>query len=964
MIAARRADDSAQEITCLSIDALQCVFSHMSVRDRACVASVCWSWRLAARRAVRSLRLCASTPYDYPTIYPNVRQVHVCDPSLAAACGATPVTLLHLQRLAELPNLRSLDLSGLSILRTDSDITTVCTILQNVLPRAFCIDTITLPNTTNQPLWDLSWLYCISRICRVDLNGNSVDTVMPTDVILSIPQIQTLTVRLTEDVPTQHKDLLVSLRDVTISFGHGEHAPSAANTTELLQTCTAITKLHFAFSQSFRASQRLMEAVADLPGLQDLQLNGFDITEMTAGDLQCMSQLSCLERLELSGMNLVGERLHTWLPHLTSLTQLTLALAIPATWESLFPVSLKELELSSILQSGRRCHPSVLAALTQLTCLKINCSRGINDVFVRDLKALTRLQTCTFMVTNVTGSTFKYISWEHLTFLSIGSAFDDSNFVHIGTAFPHLTDLHLVQCKRMSTLAGLQTPALTKVVITGKHRLTLRGLMPLEACAALQCIRVTWSSTSPRPQRGRTTAAQLLQALSSLSSLTELSLRGSSGPWRARADPFGILPRLLQKLPGIVVTRRSSPQALQPAVPPLRQLSMAGCDAVRDHDLAVLAASPLVDHLTLLNLSGCVKLTGRGFDSIASLQALRRLDLSQCPRLSDVAMLKLTNTHAVPDKRHPNFMPGLQSLLMCTWTYVHAAVHPSQCHRRIAAEEDRVHEPHAEEWHDQHDPTQASQELPARNEQGLVQTCSRDGPYTQFNDIAYRVCESTERISVSEARQPDMWTTQAGRSQTICEKPDGNENGPENMIDGYIAWHTSDSWTEGMLGSEQWHDNDREFMPGDGRNADAKDGQPKMRPLPALRELNLACDQAAKHQRIAMSGVALQCLRALHGLEWLNLDARPLDLTTVDALSASLTRLTYLSLDNCYGAGPELKQLAQFVLKLAHWPELREVSIRDMVVLPETVSEIHRCRPTLSLWHNGMTTTAQAANDD
>ena len=52
-----------------------------------------------------------------------------------------------------------------------------------------------------------------------------------------------------------------------------------------------------------------------------------------------------------------------------------------------------------------------------------------------------------------------------------------------------------------------------------------------------------------------------------------------------------------------------------------------------------------------------------------------------------------------------------------------------------------------------------------------------------------------------------------------------------------------------------------------------------------------------------MSSLALQCLKALPGLEWLNLDGRPLDLSTLDALSGSLTRLTYLSLDDCYGAG-------------------------------------------------------------
>lgn len=119
-----------------------------------------------------------------------------------------------------------------------------------------------------------------------------------------------------------------------------------------------------------------------------------------------------------------------------------------------------------------------------------------------------------------------------------------------------------------------------------------------------------------------------------LTALTELKLYGSSGPLRACPDHLGSVARLLEKLPGVASARRRQLMALvpglQPAAPPLRQLIMTGCEIVRDKDLAALAGSPLVDHLTLLSLSGCNKITGRGFDSIAGLHCLRRLDLSQC----------------------------------------------------------------------------------------------------------------------------------------------------------------------------------------------------------------------------------------------------------------------------------------------------------------------------------------------
>lgn len=183
---------------------------------------------------------------------------------------------------------------------------------------------------------------------------------------------------------------------------------------------------------------------------------------------------------------------------------------------------------------------------------------------------------------------------------------------------------------QINTLEGLAAPALTQIVVSGKHHLTLHSLLPLAACAALRRISVTWSSASPRPQRSRTTASQLLHAFSALTALTDLDLRGSSGPLRARRDRLGALALLLEKIPEAVGGRqRHLCAGPRPTGPPLLQLSMRGCEALRDRDLAALATSPLADTLTYLTLSGCAKITGRGFDSVASLQALRRLDLSQ-----------------------------------------------------------------------------------------------------------------------------------------------------------------------------------------------------------------------------------------------------------------------------------------------------------------------------------------------
>lgn len=149
-------------------------------------------------------------------------------------------------------------------------------------------------------------------------------------------------------------------------------------------------------------------------------------------------------------------RLHSWLPQMSSLSQLTLALTFPSQWELLLPNSLRELELSNIMNEDRTCPARVLLDLTNITCLNMNCVRGIDDVYFRRLKLLSSLQKCSLLVTDVTGSAFKHIHWRYLTFLSVGSSFDGCHFPLIGTAFPNLMDLRLAHCHNVRIVFSMQ----------------------------------------------------------------------------------------------------------------------------------------------------------------------------------------------------------------------------------------------------------------------------------------------------------------------------------------------------------------------------------------------------------------------------------------------------------------------------------------------------------------------------
>lgn len=181
--------------------------------------------------------------------------------------------------------------------------------LQYTLPKASIIDTITLPQSIKHSAWDLAWLDCVPQLQRVDLNGSSFRTLQSRGMRISaLCPLHTVRLKLTDDAPTQHKEYLTSLRDVTVAFGHGPRAPAAETLAELLCTWTDITRLNFTFAQSFSASKALMDAIAGLEGLIDLQINSFDIMHLAAHDLVPMSHLTCIKKLELSGMNFVGER--------------------------------------------------------------------------------------------------------------------------------------------------------------------------------------------------------------------------------------------------------------------------------------------------------------------------------------------------------------------------------------------------------------------------------------------------------------------------------------------------------------------------------------------------------------------------------------------------------------------------------------------------------------------------------
>jgi len=113
----------------------------------------------------------------------------------------------------------------------------VCTLLQNVLPHASSLDTIVLPNTMNLSSWKLEWLSRVPRLLRLDMNSTSFRVLMSRGLqVSSLSQIHTVRVLLTNDVPMQHKESLVSLRDVTVSFGAEDRSPSAGSLAELF-TC-------------------------------------------------------------------------------------------------------------------------------------------------------------------------------------------------------------------------------------------------------------------------------------------------------------------------------------------------------------------------------------------------------------------------------------------------------------------------------------------------------------------------------------------------------------------------------------------------------------------------------------------------------------------------------------------------------------------------------------------------------
>jgi hypothetical protein len=142
-------------------------------------------------------------------------------------------------------------------------------------------------------------------------------------------------------------------------------------------------------------------------------------------------------------------RLHHWLPHLSGLTSLTLALTFPSIWSDLLPTNLRQFELSNIGDISQQCPSLVLAALTQLTRLSLQCSPFVNDEFIGELGTLSKLKQLFLNCTSVTGSGFRKVLMPSLQQVAIGSDVNADGLSHLCGAAPSLQDLRLDRCKKV-----------------------------------------------------------------------------------------------------------------------------------------------------------------------------------------------------------------------------------------------------------------------------------------------------------------------------------------------------------------------------------------------------------------------------------------------------------------------------------------------------------------------------------
>jgi hypothetical protein len=142
-------------------------------------------------------------------------------------------------------------------------------------------------------------------------------------------------------------------------------------------------------------------------------------------------------------------RLHAWLPHLQALTSLTLALTFPITWRDLLPASLQHLELSNATEAAVQCPAPVLATLTNLTQLNLQCSPIVDDLLIRGLSPLTALQRLFLLCTSVSGTCFRGLRLPRLEMLVISSRMHAQCLAYIASAAPRLKTLRLETCKKV-----------------------------------------------------------------------------------------------------------------------------------------------------------------------------------------------------------------------------------------------------------------------------------------------------------------------------------------------------------------------------------------------------------------------------------------------------------------------------------------------------------------------------------
>ena len=141
-------------------------------------------------------------------------------------------------------------------------------------------------------------------------------------------------------------------------------------------------------------------------------------------------------------------RLHCWLPHMTALTSLTMALAFPCSWPKLLPVSLQALDISNV-SPLYACPWFVLQLCTNLTKLSLQCISSVDDNFLKPLSVLSNLQKLFLCQSSVTGHAFRSLTLPKLHTFALGPSLDGTHLQDLSKAMPALQTLRLDSCGRV-----------------------------------------------------------------------------------------------------------------------------------------------------------------------------------------------------------------------------------------------------------------------------------------------------------------------------------------------------------------------------------------------------------------------------------------------------------------------------------------------------------------------------------